>query len=396
MNIPSVEWDALDQDGRSALWWASGEGHTAVLRQLLSLSTIRASTNHPDALLQRSMLSRACERGDAAIVALLVGAESTDPNLRDEDGLVPLAWAARGGHNKTASMPLQTGRADINVQTPEPVSLSMAMEERASSQFSPSRRKGQTPVSHAAEMGHQKIVQTLLDHEAEINALNRFGKTPLMYALESDNLDMMSLLVSRGANPNCFNHDGETPLTLAHRSGHSAVWWAIVNNDIAMLDILQESGRVERNLREDATLLPVAARIGNNMDLTQGNLSSRIREQWVKLTHEDHGLNGPDKETDLGNTNLLRGWLTWPANLDDLSLQGLLDSPGHMELHKVGLSHQRRSCSSGQWQRIFGEEDSFVPFLDDLEEAHQEKSIREMPESFKASTLGRRFIRCNK
>ncbi|KAL3429981.1 ankyrin repeat-containing domain protein [Aspergillus tetrazonus] len=247
MNTQPVEWDALDLDSRSALWWASEEGHTAILCQLLSLSTIRGSTNHLDALLQRSMLSRACKRGDAAMVALLMGVESTDPNLHDEDGLVPLAWAAQGGHNKIVSMLLETGRADINAQSLEAVSLTMVMEEKTTSLFSPSRRKGQTPVSHAAEMGHQKIVQILLDQEADINAPDRFGKTPLMYALESNNLDMMSLLLSRGANPNYFNHEGETPLTLAvkgkktqvvrlllanhdidpsiqHRSGHSAVW----------------------------------------------------------------------------------------------------------------------------------------------------------------------------
>ncbi|KAL4755848.1 Pfs, NACHT and Ankyrin domain protein [Aspergillus foveolatus] len=655
MNTQSVEWDALDLDGRSALWWASEEGHTAVLCQLLSLSTIRAGTNHLDTLLQRSMLSRACERGDAAMVALLMGVESTDPNLRDEDGLVPLAWAARGGHNEIVSMLLETGRADINAQSLEPVSLTMAMEEKTTSQFSPSRRKGQTPVSHAAEMGHQKIVQILLDHEADINAPDRFGKTPLLYALESDNLDMMSLLLSRGANPNRFNHEGETPLTLAvkgkktqvvrlllanheidpsiqHRSGHSAVWWAIVNDDIAMLDMLQHGGRVDRNLREDATLLPMAARIGNkaavrwlisledlidpdrampadgrsalccaafgghgdvvrllletgrvdtgrkdnhgrsvlswattrettqvlldagadpnerdhegrtplsyavqenqrdkveallqdprtnvnlgdsagntpmfyvggqlaeashgdmvtanlqtgipentmldaketeaqsmaellighgadhhatnldgctalffavrfqrrglavvlqrqglalnmleyemirnlyssehsghetywpdpDMDLAQADLSSRIREQWVKVMNEDHGLNGPDRETEPRNIDLLPWGLTWPDNLDDLRSQPPLGSAGVMGLHEVGLSHQRLSSSSNQWQRIFGEEGSFESFRDDLEEAHQEKRIREMPGFFKAPTLGRRFPRSNK
>jgi ankyrin repeat protein len=257
-----------------------------------------------DTLLQRSMLSRAAERGDAATVALLLEYEYTDPNLRDNDGLVPLAWAARGGHDDVISMLLQKNEIDLNAQLIGSISSTTVMEEENSYEFKPSLRKGQTAVSHAAEMGYRNTVEILLDRGAAIDAPDDFGKTPLMYAMHRDDIAMVRLLLSRGANPNSFNRLLETPLIMAvkdrkieialillashgidpswdHESGHSAIWWAVLKNDIETLELLRQTGQVDQNIREDAALLPMAARVGN--------------EAAVRWLIDQEGLIDPDR-----------------------------------------------------------------------------------------------------
>ncbi|KAL2802870.1 ankyrin repeat-containing domain protein [Aspergillus granulosus] len=139
----STEWETLDGDGRSALWWASEEGHTTVVHELLFIP-FTMNTNQLDTLLRRSMLSQAAERGDIAIAMLLLDVESTDPNLRDKDGLVPLPGRhARGGHNDVLSLLLETKRVNIDAQSRSPISFNKIMQEQNKPGFVPSRRKGQ-------------------------------------------------------------------------------------------------------------------------------------------------------------------------------------------------------------------------------------------------------------
>lgn len=71
-------------------------------------------------------------------------------------------------------------------------------------------KNGNFPIHIAAQNGFDAHVQLLLDHGADINAMNGKGNTPLHMAWSYDYLSTAELLVSKGANVNQANDKGFT------------------------------------------------------------------------------------------------------------------------------------------------------------------------------------------
>jgi ankyrin repeat protein len=74
-----------------------------------------------------------------------------------------------------------------------------------------------------AALGDKNAVRLMLDHGADVNALDPLGRTPLMYAAASDllALDVVKLLIERGADVNAkdsHKQGGDSGLT---RFSHS-------------------------------------------------------------------------------------------------------------------------------------------------------------------------------
>jgi ankyrin repeat protein len=80
-------------------------------------------------------------------------------------------------------------------------------------------RNGDTPLHHAASMGHEGIVELLLDSLQDednwINLTNNLHRTPLWDAVRCDDAEVVRLLVGRGADVRIGNQNRLTPLGLA-------------------------------------------------------------------------------------------------------------------------------------------------------------------------------------
>ena len=80
-------------------------------------------------------------------------------------------------------------------------------------------RRINTPLHYAAERGHFDCVQLLLDHGANVNAVNENGYTPLHMGVKY--LAVTKILLKNGANPNLKTYDGgESPLHIAIQQRH--------------------------------------------------------------------------------------------------------------------------------------------------------------------------------
>jgi hypothetical protein len=83
---------------------------------------------------------------------------------------------------------------------------------------------GQTPLSWAAEKGHEAIVKLLLERGAELETKdNNCGQTPLSWAAEKGHEAVVKLLLERGAELETKSNNSQTPLSLAAREGHEVV-----------------------------------------------------------------------------------------------------------------------------------------------------------------------------
>ena len=67
----------------------------------------------------------------------------------------------------------------------------------------------------AAEYNNEKIITWLIEHGADIHAINDDGDTPLHCAAKNQALDSIKLLIKYGASINAQNNSGETPIFLA-------------------------------------------------------------------------------------------------------------------------------------------------------------------------------------
>lgn len=73
----------------------------------------------------------------------------------------------------------------------------------------------------AATAGHEKIVEILLNHGADIEAQSERTKdTPLSLACSGGRYEVVELILSRGANKEHRNVSDYTPLSLAASGGY--------------------------------------------------------------------------------------------------------------------------------------------------------------------------------
>jgi ankyrin repeat protein len=76
------------------------------------------------------------------------------------------------------------------------------------------------PINIASIGGHIKIVETLLAHGADINAIGHRGSTPLTSAISHNHIELAELLIERDADVNIISVGGFTAFLEALESGH--------------------------------------------------------------------------------------------------------------------------------------------------------------------------------
>ena len=76
-----------------------------------------------------------------------------------------------------------------------------------------------TPLHQAVASGHKDIVLLLLSEGCPINVVDSEGASVLHYALESGQIDMIKMLAGKGLSVNVVNNRGLTPLHIAATSG---------------------------------------------------------------------------------------------------------------------------------------------------------------------------------
>ncbi len=128
------------------------------------------------------------------VTDLLLSNPSTNVNLANKSGENPLMMAAFDGDLSTVKMLVLDKKALVN-------------------------KTGWAPIHYAATNGHLPIVQFLMAHGAQVNALSPSETTPLMMAIGSGNDQLIKYLLDNGADLSMRNHEGYTAIDVAQLFG---------------------------------------------------------------------------------------------------------------------------------------------------------------------------------
>ena len=87
-----------------------------------------------------------------------------------------------------------------------------------------------TPLSWAAEMGHEKLVRLLIRHGAQVESKDKHGQTPLFYAAGNIDGTIVTLLIAEGAQVETRDNYGRTALSRAEAHGRKVVVQVLAQN----------------------------------------------------------------------------------------------------------------------------------------------------------------------
>ena len=220
----SLDVNARQVDGMTALHWAAYHDDTALVRRLVEAGADVHAANRYGV----TPLSLAAENANVAMVERLLGA-GADPNTTLPGGETVLMTAARTGRVGAVRALLAAG-ADLVAQEPVrgQTALMWAVAEghadvvetlvEVGADFRTPLDSGFTPLLFAVREGHPAVVQTLLSAGVDVNGTVdevirrerqyrtgralRVGTTPLMVAVTNAHWDVAAALLDAGADPN--------------------------------------------------------------------------------------------------------------------------------------------------------------------------------------------------
>jgi len=178
-----------------------------------------------------TVLTSAAARGDAKVAnALLQG--GADPNLRGRNGWNAFLLALENERDEVADLLLAQPKLDLAAESPEGMNALMIAVwhqregyvtkflQRGSS-INHQDKDGDTAVNGAALYGNVRILDLLLDAQANPNIKNKLGGTALMWAAAYGHDDVVRELLKRGADPKLKDVDGVTAAGWAAKNGQT-------------------------------------------------------------------------------------------------------------------------------------------------------------------------------
>ena len=163
------------EDGSTALLWAA---HWNDLQTAALLVRAGADANAANDL-RMTPLSQACTNGNAEFVDLLLKA-GANPNTPIGTGETPLMTCARSGSAEAVRVLLVHG-ADVNAKEPN---------------------QNQTALMWAAAQQHPKVLQTLIEARADLQAHTKLGFTALHFAARAGDMESTRILLGAGVDVN--------------------------------------------------------------------------------------------------------------------------------------------------------------------------------------------------
>ena len=185
-----VSVDATDEDGRTPLHCAAGEGQLDAVKLLINKGCCIDPADN-DGWTPSMYAGKQVQYG---VVLLLYYAKC----VRDSTGWTPLHVAARNGQLELIEILLSVGGRKL---------MTMVAGEAG------------TPLHQAARRGHKDVVTRLLNEGCPVDIRDSNGFTALYVAAQRGQVVIIEMLVNHGFDVNAVDNEGMTPLHSAANCG---------------------------------------------------------------------------------------------------------------------------------------------------------------------------------
>ena len=269
---------------------ACGDGDVAAVTDILHKG---ADSNMKDSA-GLTGLHVACIRGSLKVVELLVEKEASI-SCRDMDGMTPLHFCCENDHTQIAIYIVRMG-GDTSLRNKSGLTSLHYICMNGNMQLTVLIRDyminvatstGLTLLHCAADMGHEEMVDYLVEHGAQLQPRDDEGLTPLHMAAMGGHIGVVEILIDYGAYWNVRDAEGNSPLLLAAKEGNAD-----------MVECLMEyGGNVMARNDKGESALHLACEAGS-MDLAklllERNLDVNCRNRKGETPLDVASVNGHD------------------------------------------------------------------------------------------------------
>ena len=238
LEATSLDVNAADADGWTALMRAAGRGHTDRVTALLAAPGLDVNAADGDGW---TALIWAANGGHAETVTALLAAPRLSVNAADRrDGWTALMWAAGRGHAETVTALLAAPGLDVNAANAHGYI------------YGQSPPPSQTALMRAVDGGHAEVVTALLAAPyLDVNTAHGGGWTVLMKAAHGGHAETVTaLLAAPGLNVNAADCNGWTALMRAADRGHAETVTALLAAPGLDVNAAARSGRTALGFAE--------------------------------------------------------------------------------------------------------------------------------------------------
>jgi ankyrin repeat protein len=192
-----------------------------------------------------------------------------DLDQYDFSGRTPLSWAAENGHEAVVKLLIGCDKVDVDSKD----------------------KSGRTPLSWAAENGEEVVVKLLVETgKVDVDSKDNFGQTPLARAAAKGQEAVVTLMVKTGkVDIDSKDEHGRTPLARAAENGQEAVVTLMVKTGKVDVDSKDEHGRTPlaraaENGQEAVTKLLIGC---DKVDVDSKDKSGRTPLSWAAENGEE-------------------------------------------------------------------------------------------------------------
>lgn len=210
--------------GITPLTIAGEKGNLAILRMLVEDG--KANVNDTSSYGVTPLIAAAAAgKGEAVTYLINHGADAT---VKDDMGKTALIYASNFDDAQTLADLTSLDKTSLNIpdsvgNTPLIYSAQRGYLENVKVLLANGANvdyrnpsTGLSALSAACAEGHLPVVKYLVKNgHADVNLPDTAGRTPLFYALEKDQVETLRFLLTSGANPNAKDHAGVSPLMRA-------------------------------------------------------------------------------------------------------------------------------------------------------------------------------------
>ncbi|MCA1321554.1 ankyrin repeat domain-containing protein [Bacillus tianshenii] len=210
----SSKVNTLDPSGRSALFYASKNGHESIVQALLQSG---ANPNLPEKDAPGGASLHASVSANHQTIVRMLLDQGADPNAEVEASGNALYIAMRNGNQELVEELCSAG-GSISLTDACALGRKDLVEEILALRPSEVNAGDFGPLTQAVSEGYIAIVHLLLKHGAELNA-PWYTSNYMTYAMRFTEKEMVKMLLDKGADPNRSNWLGVSYLHIAAMLG---------------------------------------------------------------------------------------------------------------------------------------------------------------------------------